>query len=83
MPEEGFEPTWNRMSRWILSPVRLPISPLRRIIFLTLSLISVNFGIIRNELHHKLVPEKAAAEKQLRCFPVRIRPFTKRFKEMS
>ena len=29
VPEEGFEPTWNAMSRWILSPVRLPISPLR------------------------------------------------------
>jgi hypothetical protein len=32
---------------WILSPARLPISPLRRIIFLTLSLMPVNFGIIK------------------------------------
>ena len=29
VPEEGFEPTWDYASRWILSPVRLPISPLR------------------------------------------------------
>ena len=29
MPEEGFEPTRDYASRWILSPVRLPISPLR------------------------------------------------------
>ena len=42
MPEEGFEPTWNRMSRWILSPVRLPISPLRLASFLSFSKISVN-----------------------------------------
>ena len=29
VPEVGIEPTWGR-PRWILSPVRLPISPLRR-----------------------------------------------------
>jgi hypothetical protein len=29
VPEVGIEPTWGR-PRWILSPVRLPVSPLRR-----------------------------------------------------
>ena len=29
VPEVGIEPTWAR-ARWILSPVRLPVSPLRR-----------------------------------------------------
>ena len=28
VPEVGIEPTWGR-PRWILSPVRLPVSPLR------------------------------------------------------
>ena len=30
VPEVGIEPTWD-CSRWILSPVRLPVSPLRHI----------------------------------------------------
>ena len=29
VPETGIEPVWGR-PRWILSPVRLPISPLRQ-----------------------------------------------------
>ena len=29
VPEVGIEPTWG-CPRWILSPVRLPVSPLRQ-----------------------------------------------------
>ena len=54
MPEEGFEPTRDYASRWILSPVRLPISPLRLVIFLTRSLSPVNFGVDKTQLHHTL-----------------------------
>ncbi len=35
VPEVGIEPTWTFV-RWILNPVRLPISPLRHILQLIL-----------------------------------------------
>ncbi len=71
VPKVGLEPTWTE-ARWILSPVRLPVSPLRHIYFnyknnTESNLREINIYNYEFEFNYKKITESYIIKKKEFC----------------